>query len=128
MRSLLKFAKARSRPLGQAEASAIELQQARFSVGSYGRRTGGDCHDFFRIGPTKVGFALMDVAGRRQQNAGIISAAQTAFRSLAADLLDRDDVNEADAMIEICLRLNAAILKTAGRPCSCPAFAGCFNE
>jgi serine phosphatase RsbU (regulator of sigma subunit) len=128
MRSLLKFRRARSRPFGQAEASLIELQQARLTVGCYGRRTGGDCHDFFRISPTRVGFALLDVAGRRDRNAGIISAAQAAFRSLAAELLARDEVNEADAMTEICLQLNAAILKTAGSPCSCPAFAGCFNE
>lgn len=97
-------------------------------MGSYGRQIGGDCHDFFRISPTKLGFALLDVAGRRDQNAGIMRAAQAAFRSLAADFLVRDEVNEADAMIEICLRWNAAILKAAGRPCSCPAFAGCFNE
>ena len=31
-------------------------------------------------------------------------------------------------MIEICHQLNRTILQTAGRICSCPAFAGCFNE
>lgn len=98
------------------------------TVSSYGQRTGGDCHDFFRISPSKLGFALLDVAGRRDQNAGIMSAAQSAFSSLAAELLPADDVNEADAMTEICLQVNRTILKTAGRPCSCPAFAGCFNE
>jgi serine phosphatase RsbU (regulator of sigma subunit) len=70
----------------------------------------------------------LDVAGRRDENGAIIQAAQSAFRSLAAELLASDHVNEADAMSEICLQLNRAILKTAGRPCSCPAFAGCFNE
>jgi len=41
----------------------------------------------------------------------------------------KDDTNEADAMIEICIRLNRAIL-TAGGPAYAPArhFAGCYNE
>jgi serine phosphatase RsbU (regulator of sigma subunit) len=128
MRSLLKFARARSRPFGHAEASVTELRQARFTVGCYGRRRGGDCHGFIRINPSKVCFALLDVAGRRDENAAIIRTAQAAFSSLAADLLAREEVNEADAMIEICLESNRTILKTAGRPRSCPAFAGCFNE
>jgi serine phosphatase RsbU (regulator of sigma subunit) len=128
MRSLLKLAAAQPRPPRPAESWVSDLHQARLTVRCHGRRTGGDCHDFLRISPTKVGFALLDVAGRRDENAGIIAAAQTAFRSLAAELLAPDVVNEADAMAEICLRVNRAILKTAGRPRACPAFAGCFNE
>lgn len=128
MRSLLKLAAVGSRPSVPAEFWGSELQHARLTVSSYGRRRGGDCHDFFRISPAKICFALLDVAGRRDKNAAIIRAAQTAFRSLATKVLARDEVNESDAMIEICLQLNRTILETAGRPCACPAFAGCFNE
>src|SRR5215510_9534706 len=31
-------------------------------------------------------------------------------------------------MVELCLELNRNIMKTAGRVCSSPAFAGCYNE
>jgi sigma-B regulation protein RsbU (phosphoserine phosphatase) len=44
------------------------------------------------------------------------------------ELLAQEDINETDAMIEICGDLNRAILKAAGRVCSSPAFAGCYNE
>jgi serine phosphatase RsbU (regulator of sigma subunit) len=43
-------------------------------------------------------------------------------------LLANDDVNEADAMIEVCVQMNRAIIKAAGRVFACPVFAGCYNE
>jgi len=43
-------------------------------------------------------------------------------------LLANEDVNEADAMIEVCVQMNRAILQAAGRVCPCPVFAGCYNE
>ncbi len=94
----------------------------------YDRRMGGDCYDFLRVSPTRVLFALLDVAGRAKDNRQIVSAAQSAFRSIGAELFAPDDINEADAMVELCLELNRNIMKTAGRVCSSPAFAGCYNE
>jgi serine phosphatase RsbU (regulator of sigma subunit) len=73
-------------------------------------------------------FALLDVAGRLDQNRAIVAAAQDTLRSFGTQLLSHDDVNEADAMIEICVQMNRAIMKAAGRVCACPAFAGCYNE
>jgi serine phosphatase RsbU (regulator of sigma subunit) len=43
-------------------------------------------------------------------------------------LFAEEDVNEADAMIQLCLRLNRTILDAEGGVRSCPAFAGCYNE
>jgi serine phosphatase RsbU (regulator of sigma subunit) len=71
---------------------------------------------------------LLDVAGRLSDIRGIVSAAQNTFRTLGAELLAREDANEADAMIEICIELNRTILKAAGGVRSSPAFAGCYNE
>jgi len=58
----------------------------------------------------------------------MVSAAQSTFRTCGKELLSKDDANEADAMIEICVQMNRAILKVAERVCPCPAFAGCYNE
>src|SRR5262249_56179959 len=89
---------------------------------------GGDCYDFVRVGTARVLFILLDVAGRIDDNRQIVSSAQTAFRTMGTELFAREDINEANAMIDLCLELNRNILKTAGRVCSSPAFAGCYNE
>ena len=98
------------------------------AAASYGPRMGGDLHDYVRVSPSRVLFALLDVAGRLDQNRAIVSAAQSTFRNCGRQLLNKDDANEADAMIEVCVQMNRAILKAATRVCPCPAFAGCFNE
>jgi len=94
----------------------------------HGDRVGGDFYDFLRVAPHLVLFGLLDVAGRFQENQSIVSAAQHTFRSLGLELFSRDDINEANAMIELSLQLNRTIMDAAGGVRSCPAFVGCFNE
>jgi phosphoserine phosphatase RsbU/P len=128
MRALFNSAKfAPFRPQ-TTPAQVSELQDAQLAACSYGQRTGGDAYDYSRVSPTRALFALLDVAGRFDQNRAIVAAAQDTLRSRGAELLAKDDINEADAMIEICIEVNRSILKAAGRPCSCAAFAGCYNE
>jgi phosphoserine phosphatase RsbU/P len=124
------FKSAKPRPSGQetAQARAPELKEAQLAAAVYGQRTRGDLHDYIRVSPSRVLFALLDVAGQMEQNRAILAAVQSTFRSCGPQLLAKDDTNEADAMIEICIQLNRAILKAAGRVCSCTAFAGCYNE
>jgi len=105
-----------------------ELRDGQLAAASYGRPLGGDFYDFFRVSPTRVLFGLLDVAGRYKDIRAIVSAAQNTFRTLGGELLAREDINETDAMIEICIQLNRTILNAAGRVCSSPAFAGCYNE
>lgn len=94
----------------------------------HGDRVGGDFYDFLRVAPHLVLFGLLDIAGRFQENQSIVSAAQHTFRSLGLELFSRDDINEANAMIELSLQLNRTIMEAAGGVRSCPAFVGCFNE
>jgi hypothetical protein len=124
------FKAAKSTPIGLEvpRTQVPELQEAQLAAGSYGQRTGGDSHHCFRVSPTRVLFAILDVAGRLDQNRAIVAAAQDTLRLCGAQLLAKDDVNEADSMIEVCVQMNRSILKAAGRVCSCPAFAGCYNE
>ncbi len=128
MHALLNFAKRKPRPSNPVQVPVPELQDAELAAVYYEQRMGGDCYDFLRVSPTRVLFVLLDVAGRIAENREIVSAAQGAFRSIGAELFAQEDINEADAMVELCLQLNRTILKTAGRVCSSPAFAGCYNE
>jgi len=94
----------------------------------YGQRKGGDLHDFLRVSPTRVLFGLLDVAGRLEDNSHIVAAALRTFRAVGSELFANEDVNPAEAMMEVCLQLNRSILTAAGRVHSCPAFAGCYDE
>lgn len=130
MNALLKFARGKKkRSLSHpVQAEVPELQDAQLAAVYYDQRMGGDLYDFLRVTPTRVLFALLDVAGRIDENRKIVSAAKDTFRSVGAGLFAREDANEADAMVELHHQLNRNILKTAGRVCSSPAFAGCYNE
>lgn len=128
MCALFKFVKPRPSVVEPAQAPPPELKEAQLAAAFYGQRTGGDLHDYIRVSPSRVLFALLDVAGRLGQNRAIVVAAQDTLRSFGTQLLSHDDINEADAMIEVCVQMNRAILKTAGRVCACPAFAACYNE
>jgi len=118
-----------SRPLPEpVQAEVPELRQAELAAAYYGERQGGDRYDFVRVSPTRVLFGLLDIAGRIEENGAIISAAQHTFRTRSPELFSAVDVNEADAMAELCLELNRAIMAAEGGIRSCPAFAGCYNE
>jgi serine phosphatase RsbU (regulator of sigma subunit) len=94
----------------------------------YGYRMAGDFYDFVRVSPNRVLFGLLDVAGGLEDTRAIVAAAQHTFRSVGTELFASRDVNEADAMMELCLQLNHTILKAADGVRSCPAFAGCYDE
>jgi serine phosphatase RsbU (regulator of sigma subunit) len=129
MRALLKSLIFRSpRFADTVEAEVPQLRAAELAAIYYGQRIGGDLCDFIRVSPQRVLFGLLDVAGRAEENHQIVSAAKTTFRAAGAEFLAQEDINETDAMIEISLQLNRAILKAADGVRSCPAFAGCYNE
>jgi len=104
-----------------------ELRGAEMASVYYARRMAGDFYDFIRVGPNRVLFGLLDAAGGLEDTRAILSAAQHTFRTVGSDLFARD-INEADAMMELCIELNKTVLKAAGGVCSCPAFAGCYDE
>jgi serine phosphatase RsbU (regulator of sigma subunit) len=110
------------------EVGSFALHGANLAVAYFPSRSGGDFHDFLRVGPTRVLFGLLDVAGRREANLGVLQAAQACFRSSGEQIFAAAELNEADAMVELAHRLNLEIMRAAGGVRSCPAFAGCYNE
>jgi serine phosphatase RsbU (regulator of sigma subunit) len=105
-----------------------EIEGAEIAATTYGRRVAGDFYDSLRVGPERILFGLLDVAGRRESNQQILSAAQKIFRTLGTELFADSDINESQAVVTLCLRLNRGIMEAAAGIHSCPAFIGCYNE
>ncbi|MGO9576278.1 MAG: PP2C family protein-serine/threonine phosphatase [Terriglobales bacterium] len=110
------------------QAHPPALQSANLAVAYFSSRSGGDLHDFLRVGTHRVLFGLLDVAGKRATSGPVLQAAQACFRSSGEQLFATTELNESDAMIELSRRLNLEIMRAAGGVRSCPAFAGCYNE
>lgn len=113
---------------GATHAELPELAGADIAGLVEGRRVGGDFYQFARANNERVVFGLLDVAGRADENRGIVDAARETFRSKAPECLGREEINEADAMMEFCHALNASIRTAARGVRSCAAFLGCYNE
>src|SRR2546427_1459516 len=115
--------------LRQPEQSKVpELHDAELAAVYYGNRRAGDFYDFIRVSPNRVVFGLLDIAGRLEDSRAVVNAVQHTFRTLAAELLAAENVNESEAMIELCHQLNRTVLAAEGGVRACPAFAGCYNE
>jgi serine phosphatase RsbU (regulator of sigma subunit) len=118
-------------PLPSAEPVPSEFPKiggAEIAANTYGKRVAGDFYDSLRVGPERILFGLLDVAGRRESNQEILSAAQKIFRSLGTELFSPPDINESEAMTALCLRLNRGLMEAAAGVHSCPAFIGCYHE
>jgi len=114
-----------------AEPAGIEIPKidgAEVAATTLGKRLAGDFYDFLRVSPERILFGLLDIAGRRENNQAILAAAQKLFREVGAELFARSDFNEAEAMTEICHRMNVGLMQAAGGVISCPAFIGCYHE
>jgi len=128
MKSLLKRRKVKLAPAIEPVASAFPvLRDAEIAAVFAGQRSAGDFYDSIRVNESRVLFGLLDIAGRRAQNQDLLATAQSVFREVGSELLSPEEVNETDALTELCLQLNRAIINAAGVHSS-PAFAGCYNE
>ena len=125
------FSLAKRKPLPfrcPVHAQVPELQQAELAAVYYGQRMGGDFYDFVRVNPKQVLFGLLDVAGRLEENHAIVNAAQQTLRNVGTTLFAKEDSNDADSMIELCLQLNRTVIAASDRVHACPAFAGVYDE
>src|ERR1039457_2085445 len=100
-------------PYEPVGADVPKLHGAEIAAVYYGQRQAGDFYDFVRGHPERVLFGLFDVAGGLEEPRTILSRAQDTFRTLGASLFAADNVNEADAMVELCLQLNRTVLEAA---------------
>ena len=114
------------RRLDPLRSDTPALRDAEIAAVYYDRRMAGDFYEFLRVSPSRMMFALLDMAGNREGTREVLLTAQNSFRTLAPKLFGDEDINEATAMMELCHEINRTILESGVR--SCPAFLGCYNE
>ena len=100
VRSLFKQDKERTPPIDPRHSDVPVLRGAEVAAVYYNLRVAGDFYEFLRVGPSRVLFALLDLAGRRGDTREILIATQNAFRTSALQLFAEEDLNEAEAIIE----------------------------
>jgi len=105
-----------------------KIEGADIAAVFVGQRVAGDFYDSVRVSPERVLFGLLDVAGRRAETRTTLAAAQDIFRNFGAELFSRPDINESDAMTELCLRINRGLIDSSSGVRSCPAFIACYHE
>ncbi len=93
-----------------------------------GKRMAGDFYDSIRVSSERVLIGLLDVAGRREDNRSLLAAAQEVFRTVGLQLFSPPDINESDAMTELCLRINRRLIDVCCGVHSCRAFIACYHE
>jgi serine phosphatase RsbU (regulator of sigma subunit) len=128
MRSLFRQRAQESPGIEPLPAVFPKIEGAELAAAVIGQRVGGDFYDSLRVSPERVLFGLLDVAGRREENRGILAAAQQTFRSEGAELFSKTDINESDAMTELSLHINRKLIQTSQGLHSCPAFIACYHE
>jgi serine phosphatase RsbU (regulator of sigma subunit) len=84
--------------------------------------------DSFRANSVRVLFGLLEFSGHLHQTSKLFPIVQETFRTAGVQAFSARDINESDAMAEVCLRLNRSLIDAAGPAHSCPAFVGCYNE
>lgn len=124
----LSFQRERTAAVTPSQAEFPPLSGADIAGMVHGNRVGGDLYHFLRANRCRVIFGLLDVAGKHEENHGIVQAARQTFQEIGKDKFAYEEVNEADAMMELCLELNLSIRRAASGVRSCAAFLGCYNE
>ena len=104
------------------------IQGADIAAVFAGKRVAGDFYDSIRVSPQRVLIGLLDVAGRREDNRHLLTAAQEIFRTTGTELFATPDINESDAMTELNHRLNRGLIDASSGVRSCPAFIACYHE
>lgn len=110
------------------QASIPKIREGQLAAVYYGQRCSGDFYDFVRVNQERVLFGLFDVAGDLQHTRPVMIAVQECFRRRGGDLLETTGNNELEALLELWVLLNRALMKAAGGVHSCPAFLCCYNE
>jgi serine phosphatase RsbU (regulator of sigma subunit) len=127
---LSRFRNSQSAPVVVEPAPTVFPQIAGADIAAVftGKRVAGDFYDSIRTSPERVLIGLLDVAGRREDNRYILNHAQEIFRTSGVELFSKADINEADAMTDLCLRLNRGLIDICCGVHSCPAFIACYHE
>ena len=82
-RSLFKLDEVAPPLVDPLHCDAPLLRQAEIAAVYSGQRVAGDFYEFLRVGPSRMLFVLLDIAGLRAETREILIAVQQTFRTLA---------------------------------------------
>ncbi len=91
-------------------------------------RVGGDFYDFVVTPAGRLVFMLADIAGQREEALHIAAHAQEVFRQKVEANFSGEYLNEHDAMTDLLIDVNRAIMTAAHGVRNSPAFIGCYDE
>ena len=91
-------------------------------------RVGGDFYDFVVTPAGRLVFMLADIAGQREEALHIAAATQQVFRRKVEENFSGQYFNEHDAMTDLLIDVNRAIMTAAEGVRNSPAFIGCYDE
>ena len=91
-------------------------------------RVGGDFYDFVVTSAGRLVFMVADIAGKRDEALHIAANAQDVFRLKVTENFSGVYINEHDAMTDLLIDVNRAIMTAAGGVRNSPAFIGCYEE
>jgi serine phosphatase RsbU (regulator of sigma subunit) len=104
------------------------IEGAEIAAQFVGKRIAGDFYDALRVSPERILFGMLDVADLRPENRAILASTQQIFRNVGAELFSPADLNESDAMTQLCLSINRGLIHACKGVHSCPAFIACYHE
>ena len=123
------YTSAPKRDLRQPEPAAVPtLPNSSLAALYKAARVGGDFYDFVVTPAGRLVFMLADIAGRREEALHIAAAAQEVFRKKVEENFTGEYFNEHDAMTDLLIDVNRAIMTAAEGVRNSPAFIGCYEE
>ena len=120
-----------SEPPAPIEPVAIvfpSILGAEISALSVGTRIAGDFYDSFRVNAERVLIGLLNVSSLAETNRSILATGKQIFRDIGTQLFSNPDINEAEAMTELCVSLNRGLIQVSSGVHPCPAFIACYHE
>ncbi|MDT8069953.1 MAG: PP2C family protein-serine/threonine phosphatase [Terriglobia bacterium] len=103
------------------------LSSAQIAVRYHGARIGGDFFDIVCVRNRMI-FVVLDIAGKRDFAFHVAATVQIVFRRMAEELFQSEHVNEADALTQLVLAINRAIMEITGTAHMSTGFAGSYRE
>ncbi len=123
------YTPAPKRDLRQPEPAIVpKLPNSSLAAMYKAARVGGDFYDFVVTQAGRLVFMLADIAGRREQALHIAAEVQQVFRRKVEENFSGEYLNEHDAMTDLLIDVNRAIMTAADGVRNSPAFIGCYEE
>ncbi len=100
---------------------------AQFAARYVGKRLSGDFFDVSKIGERFI-FMVLDISGEREYAMNVAAIVQLVFRESCEDLFSAEAANESEALTQLSLSINRALIEITGSAHLCSAFFGCYRE